>query len=76
MGIADESLSAHAAWRGKMDTTPKMEIRTRHDLAVAYTPGVAAPCQAIAENPEAVYDYTLKANTVAVVTDGSAVTTP
>ena len=44
MGIADESLSAHAAWRGKMDTTPKMEIRTRHDLAVAYTPGVAEPC--------------------------------
>ena len=73
MGIADESLSAHAAWRGKMDTTPKMVIRTRHDLAVAYTPGVAEPCKAIAEQPEAVYDYTMKGNTVAVVTDGSAV---
>ncbi len=73
MSISDEALEKHRAWCGKIETTPKMDIRTRHDLAIAYTPGVAAPCQAIAENPEAVYDYTLKANTVAVVTDGSAV---
>ena len=73
MTISDEALEKHRAWCGKIETTPKMDIRTRHDLAIAYTPGVAAPCQAIAENPEAVYDYTLKANTVAVVTDGSAV---
>ncbi len=59
--------------RGKLAFDPKMDIATRHDLAVAYTPGVAEPCKVIAENPEAAYDYTLKGNTVAVVTDGSAV---
>ena len=73
MTIAHEALEAHRRWNGKLDTTPKMDIRTRHDLAVAYTPGVAEPCKVIAENPDAAYDYTLKANTVAVVTDGSAV---
>ena len=73
MSIADEALEKHREWDGKIATTPKMDIRTRHDLAVAYTPGVAAPCEAIAENPEAAYDYTIKSNTVAVVTDGSAV---
>ncbi len=73
MGIAEESLAQHARWRGKIDTVPKMDIATRHDLAVAYTPGVAEPCRAIADDPQAVYDYTIKANTVAVVTDGSAV---
>lgn len=73
MSIADEALEKHREWDGKIATTPKMDIRTRHDLAVAYTPGVAAPCEVIAENPEAAYDYTIKSNTVAVVTDGSAV---
>lgn len=73
MGIAEEALRAHAVWQGKIDIVPKMDIATRHDLAVAYTPGVAEPCKAIAERPEAVYEYTMKANTVAVVTDGSAV---
>ena len=69
-----ESMKAEAAeWRGKLAFDPKMDIATRHDLAVAYTPGVAEPCKVIAENPEAAYDYTLKANTVAVVSDGSAV---
>ena len=70
MDIAAESLAKHAEWRGKLAFDPKMDIATRHDLAVAYTPGVAEPCKVIAENPE---DYTLKANTVAVVSDGSAV---
>lgn len=73
MGIAEESLEKHIEWHGKIDTVPKMNISTRHDLAVAYTPGVAAPCEEIAAAKEKVYDYTIKANTVAVVTDGSAV---
>ncbi len=71
--IAQESLELHQQWRGKVEVTPKMDIRTRHDLACAYTPGVAEPCKVIADNPAAAYDYTVKANTVAVVTDGSAV---
>ena len=71
--IAQESLSLHEQWRGKVEVTPKMAIQTRHDLACAYTPGVAEACRVIAANPEAAYDYTVKSNTVAVVTDGSAV---
>ena len=73
MEIAEESLELHRRWRGKIETTPKMDIATRRDLALAYTPGVAEPCKVIAQDPEAVYDYTIKSNTVAVVTDGSAV---
>ncbi len=73
MEIAEESLELHRQWRGKIETTPKMDIATRRDLALAYTPGVAEPCKVIAQDPEAVYDYTIKSNTVAVVTDGSAV---
>ena len=73
MEIAEESLELHRQWRGKIETTPKMDIATRRDLALAYTPGVAEPCKVIARDPEAVYDYTIKSNTVAVVTDGSAV---
>ncbi len=73
MDIAEEALAAHADWKGKLAFDPKMDIATRHDLAVAYTPGVAEPCKVIAENPEAAYEYTIKGNTVAVVTDGSAV---
>ena len=73
MEIAEESLELHRQWRGKIETTPKMDIASRRDLALAYTPGVAEPCKVIAQDPEAVYDYTIKSNTVAVVTDGSAV---
>ena len=73
MEIAEESLELHRQWRGKIETTPKMDIATRRDLALAYTPGVAEPCKVIVQDPEAVYDYTIKSNTVAVVTDGSAV---
>ncbi len=73
MDIAEEALAAHADWKGKLAFDPKMDIATRHDLAVAYTPGVAEPCKVIAENAEAAYDYTIKGNTVAVVSDGSAV---
>ena len=73
MDIAQESLRLHEQWQGKLDTVPKMKIETREDLALAYTPGVAEPCRKIAANPEDAYRYTMKANTVAVVSDGSAV---
>ncbi len=63
----------HEEWNGKFETTPKMDIATREDLALAYTPGVAEPCKVIAKDKEAAYKYTIKANTVAVVSDGSAV---
>lgn len=73
MTLADEALEMHRKWDGKISTDPKMDIKTRHDLAIAYTPGVAEPCKVIAEDPEAAYEYTIKSNTVAVITDGSAV---
>lgn len=73
MDIAQESLRLHEQWQGKLDTVPKMKIETREGLALAYTPGVAEPCRKIAANPEDAYKYTMKANTVAVVSDGSAV---
>ena len=73
MDLNAESLRLHEQWRGKLETTPKMELKTRTDLALTYTPGVAEPCRVIARDPEAVYTYTMKSNTVAVVTDGSAV---
>ena len=69
----EEPLRLHRQWRGKLETVPKMRIATREDLALAYTPGVAEPCRAIADDPDAAYAYTMKANTVAVVSDGSAV---
>ena len=73
MDIAQESLRLHEQWQGKLETVPKMRIETREALALAYTPGVAEPCRKIAENPSDAYKYTMKANTVAVVSDGSAV---
>ena len=73
MDIAQESLRLHEEWQGKLDTVPKMEIKTREDLALAYTPGVAKPCKKIAADPALAYTYTQKANTIAVVSDGSAV---
>ena len=73
MGIGEDALRAHERWKGKLETVPKMRITTRQDLALAYTPGVAEPCMAIAQNPARVYDYTIKQNTVAVVSDGSGV---
>lgn len=73
MDIAQESLRLHEEWQGKLDTVPKMEIKTREDLALAYTPGVAEPCKKIAADPALAYTYTQKANTIAVVSDGSAV---
>ena len=73
MNVNEEALRLHRTWRGKLDVVPKMDIGTREALALAYTPGVAAPCRAIADDASVAYDYTMKANTVAVVTDGSAV---
>ena len=69
----EKALKMHEIWNGKIETTPKAHVRSREDLAIAYTPGVAEPCKVIAEDPEAAYKYTMKANTVAVVSDGSAV---
>lgn len=69
----EKALELHRQWNGKISTEPKAHVRTREDLALAYTPGVAAPCRVIAKDPAEVYHYTLKANTVAVVSDGSAV---
>lgn len=63
----------HEQWNGKLETTAKAHVSSREDLAIAYTPGVAEPCKVIARDPEAAYKYTMKANTVAVVSDGSAV---
>lgn len=73
MDYYQQSLDLHRRFRGKIAVKAKMPVRTKDDLATVYSPGVAAPCRAIAENPEAVYEYTIKGNTVAVVTDGTAV---
>ncbi len=73
MTINEKALELHEKWNGKLDTVSKVQVKTREDLALAYTPGVAEPCKVIAEDPEAAYRYTIKANTVAVVSDGSAV---
>ena len=67
------ALQMHKKWNGKIETTAKSHVRTREDLAIAYTPGVAEPCKVIAKEPTAAYTYTMKANTIAVVSDGSAV---
>ena len=67
------ALQCHAKWNGKLETIAKSKVNSREDLAIAYTPGVAEPCKVIAEDKEAAYTYTWKSNTVAVVSDGSAV---
>ena len=73
MTINEKALKMHEEWNGKLETTAKAHVNSREDLAIAYTPGVAEPCKVIAEDKEAAYKYTMKANTVAVVSDGSAV---
>ena len=69
----EKALKMHEEWNGKIETAAKAHVNSREDLAIAYTPGVAEPCKVIAQDPEAAYKYTMKANTVAVVSDGSAV---
>ena len=73
MASKELALKLHEQWNGKLETTAKASVKSREDLALAYTPGVAEPCKVIAEDPEAAYKYTMKANTVAVISDGSAV---
>ena len=73
MTLDEKALELHAQWKGKLETTAKSKVNSREDLSLAYTPGVAEPCRVIARDPEAVYKYTIKQNTVAVVSDGSAV---
>lgn len=69
----EKALKMHEEWNGKLETIAKSHVKTREDLAIAYTPGVAEPCKVIAEDKEAAYKYTIKSNTIAVVSDGSAV---
>ena len=73
MSTNEKALLLHEQWNGKLETVSKTPVRSREDLALAYTPGVAEPCKVIAQDREAAYRYTMKANTVAVVSDGSAV---
>jgi malate dehydrogenase (oxaloacetate-decarboxylating) len=73
MTTNEKALLLHKEWCGKLETISKAKVKSREDLALAYTPGVAEPCKVIAENPESAYQYTIKSNTIAVVSDGSAV---
>ncbi|MBD5494221.1 MAG: NADP-dependent malic enzyme [Lachnospiraceae bacterium] len=73
MTTGEKALKMHEEWNGKLETVSKTAVKTREDLAIAYTPGVAEPCKVIAKDKEAAYTYTWKSNTIAVVSDGSAV---
>ena len=73
MTTNEKALMLHEQWNGKLETVSKTPVKSREDLTLCYTPGVAEPCKVIAEDKEAAYKYTMKANTVAVVSDGSAV---
>ena len=73
MNISEKALMLHEQWNGKLEVVSKVPVKSREDLSIAYTPGVAEPCKVIAQDTEAAYKYTMKANTVAVVSDGSAV---
>ena len=73
MNTSEQALALHEQWNGKLTTEAKCKVNSREALALAYTPGVAEPCKVIAEHPEEVYRYTIKSNTVAVISDGSAV---
>jgi len=73
MDVYQKSLALHSALRGKIKIDPKIEIHTSEDLALVYSPGVAEPCREIYKSPEAAYEYTMKGNMVAVISDGTAV---
>ena len=73
MTTYEKALEMHEKWNGKLETVSKSPVKSREDLSIAYTPGVAEPCNVIAKDKEAAYKYTIKANTIAVVSDGSAV---
>lgn len=69
----EQALKMHEKWNGKLEITSKCPVKSREDLSIAYTPGVAEPCRVIAKDKSEAYRYTIKANTIAVVSDGSAV---
>ncbi len=73
MNINEKALFLHQQWNGKLETVSKTPVKSREDLSLAYTPGVAEPCRKIAEDKEKAYTYTIKSNTIAVISDGSAV---
>ena len=73
MTLQEEALKLHEQWKGKLEITAKAQVLTRKDLSLAYTPGVAEPCKIIAKDKSAAYTYTWKSNTIAIVSDGSAV---
>ncbi|NQY74309.1 MAG: NADP-dependent malic enzyme [Candidatus Margulisbacteria bacterium] len=73
MDIYEEAVKLHLEYGGKLSITPKFKIKNRHDLSLAYTPGVARVCEEVRDDPERAYDLTIKKNTVAIITDGSAV---
>lgn len=73
MTTNEKALQMHEQWNGKLEISAKAKVNSREDLAIAYTPGVAEPCNVIAQDQEAAYKYTMKANTIAVISDGSAV---
>lgn len=73
MNKYEQALRMHETWNGKLEITSKCSVKTNEDLAIAYTPGVAEPCKVIANDREAAYRYTMKSNTIAVISDGSAV---
>ncbi|WP_026653482.1 NAD(P)-dependent malic enzyme [Butyrivibrio proteoclasticus] len=73
MTTAEKALQMHEEWGGKLETVSKAQVKSKEDLAIAYTPGVAEPCKLIAEDKSLAYKYTIKSNTIAVVSDGSAV---
>ncbi len=73
MTLQEKAIFLHKEWKGKLEITAKSPVKSREDLSIAYTPGVAEPCKVIAQNPQEAYHYTMKGNTVAVVSDGSAV---
>lgn len=73
MNIKEEALKLHKKNKGKLSTKSKVSVETKEDLSLVYTPGVAQVCNEIKEHPETIFDYTMKSNSVAVITDGSAV---
>ena len=73
MDIRQESLQKHYKWKGKIEVISRAPIEDRHDLSLAYTPGVAEPCLEIQKNSEKSFELTRRSNLVAVVTDGTAV---
>ena len=73
MNYSEEALKKHSQWKGKIEVISRVSLKTRDDLSIAYTPGVAAPCLAIEKDPDLSYEYTRRSNLVAVITDGTAV---